>query len=422
MQENRTFDNFFWTYPGQIGYKANLCMPYYSQLVSGCLKPVKATSYVMQDIPHNSVATLTALDNGKMDGFLKAARLGNPSYPFNMLQARAVMSYYGNSTLPYYWAYAKHYVLADQYFSSAKSQSQPNHWYMIAGKAPPISLTKSAEQERAACYNPTTQKFTMSTCTYINQAKQISTMADMLTSNGISWKYYDTPMPQGLTLQQAIKGGPGIVSAFNLWSPLLAKSSTYTSYANSMVARQQLFSDLKGGTLPQVSWVVPSQPISDHPRANVLYGMWWITDIVDSVMASRYWDNSLIVVVWDDYGGFFDTVRPPPVDGAGLSFRVPALIISPYAKTGYLDHTSYDFESTLKFIEWDFGLPALSYRDAIANNLLNALNFGQWPQDPFVIPLSSAKLKIINPYIALGSNTATHAAQPVLQFIDNDPD
>ncbi|MGD1055707.1 MAG: alkaline phosphatase family protein, partial [Nitrososphaerales archaeon] len=166
MQENRTFDNFFWTYPGQIGYKANLCMPYYSQLVSGCLKPVKATSYVMQDIPHNSVATLTALDNGKMDGFLKAARLGNPSYPFNMLQARAVMSYYGNSTLPYYWAYAKHYVLADQYFSSAKSQSQPNHWYMIAGKAPPISLTKSAEQERAACYNPTTQKFTMSTCTY----------------------------------------------------------------------------------------------------------------------------------------------------------------------------------------------------------------------------------------------------------------
>jgi phospholipase C len=418
MQENRSFDNYFWTYPGQIGYEKNLCMPYDPSLKnSPCLKPAKAVSTVNQDLPHDWKSTHVALNDGKMNGFLAAA---GQSKSYNSAKANAVMSYYDDSTLPNLWAYAKHFVLADRYFTSATSYSQPNHWYMIAGNAPTVSLTQGETQEKKNCYDPTTGQIMMTTCAYIDEAGEISTMADLLTAHGITWKYYDTPIPKGYTLSQAIagKGGP---DAFAYWNPLFAKNSTYQSYANNVVAREELFTDLSGGTLPQVSWVIPSAGISDHPPANVTLGMWWITDIVNSVMKSQYGGNTMIVVLWDDYGGFFDTARPPTVDAAGLSIRTPALIISPYSKAGHLDHTVYDFESTLKFIEWRWGLPSLTPRDASANNLTHAMNFHQKPLKPYIIPLTATQLNAIEPYILQGS-AGFKGHPPTLQFINNDPD
>jgi phospholipase C len=278
-------------------------------------------------------------------------------------------------------------------------------------------------QERQACYNNATQKLTMATCAYINQAREIQTMANELTAHGISWKYYNAPtLP---TLANAIVEG----NAFDGWNPLSAKNNTYTdpAYARNVVARERLFGDIANGTLPQVSWVIPSAGISDHPPANITLGMWWITDVVDSVMNSQYWKNTAIIVLWDDYGGFFDTVVPPPVDGYGLSFRVPALIISAYTKPGFLDHTVYGFESILKFVEWSFGLPALTDRDADANNLLNAFNFNQQPLTPLVLPLSKSQLSTIQPYIQQGSTRFKVCIYPTCSdpsslFIDNNPD
>ena len=135
------------------------------------------------------------------------------------------------------------------------------------------------------------------------------------------------------------------------------------------------------------------------------------------------------MVLWDDYGGFFDTVVPPTVDADGYSFRCPALIVSAYSKSGYLDHTVYSFESTLKFIEWNWNLPALTARDANANNLLGALNFNQPPANPYFLPLTAAQLKAIYPYVNQGSspnpnpngNTSLSLTDG-LAFIDNDPD
>jgi len=245
-------------------------------------------------------------------------------------------------------------------------------------------------------------------------------MADELTAHGISWKYYDTPVLPNQTLAKAIISG----KAFDYWNPLDAKNSTYTNsvYREDVVAREQIFWDIDNGTLPQVSWVIPSAPISDHPPANITLGMWWITDVVNAVMKSKYWQSSVIIVLWDDYGGFFGTVSPPTVDSYGLSFRVPALIISPYAKAGYLDHTVYDFESTLKFIEWRFNLPPLGVRDASANNLLNAFDFSQKPLPPDIIPLTSQQLSAIQPYIMLGSSSEPNPQTIQLPFINNDPD
>jgi phospholipase C len=329
-----------------------------------------------------------------MHGFLAAAN-DNPQ----------VMLYYDNGTLPYLWDYAKHFVLADQFFTSAKSYSQPNHWYMIAGTSPKVSLFQGQGQEKLNCYDPNTKMLTMSTCDYINQAQEIQTMADTLTSHGISWKYYDTPIASGATLAKAIEGKCNGCNAWNYWNPLDAKNSTYTDpvYTNNMAARIRLFWDIGNGTLPQVSWVIPSGGISDHPPANATLGMWWVTDIVNAVASSQYWKNTAIVILWDDYGGFFDTVAPPLIDNTGLSFRCPALIVSSYSKAGYLDDTSYDFESTLKFIEWRFNLPSLTLRDANANNLLNAFDFNQHPLAPYVLPLSQVQLGTITPYILQGS-------------------
>ncbi len=367
MQENRAFDNYFWSWPGQIGYIPNFCMPNNpSKPGAGCKSPQLVTDPALAtDLPHTWASSWQSFNNGSMNGFLAAANDNSE-----------VMDYYNNETIPNLWSYAQHYVLGDEFFTSVKSYSQPNHWYMIAANSPVISLTTANAAQEASCYNSVTKVVTLSTCTYINEAQQISTMADELTKYGITWKYYDTPPPSS-TLDGAILNK----AAFDYWNPLNARNTTYTNSTihSNLVPRVDILWDIGNGTLPSVSWVIPSAPISDHPPANIQYGMWWVTDIVNSVMKSQYWNNTAIVVLWDDYGGFFDTIVPPTVDSVGLSFRCPALIISAYAKAGYLDHTVFSFESTLKFIEWTWNIPPLTTRDAFANNLVEAFNFHETP-------------------------------------------
>jgi len=419
MQENRAFDNFFWTWPGQIGYNASLCMPLNpSKPEAGCMKPQYTTDPVSRtDLPHTWTSSWKAYNKGSMNGFLSAA--GDNA---------EVMSYYNSSVVSDIWSLAAHYVLADQWFTSAKSYSQPNHWYLIAAQAPNVSLFEDSTTERSQCVNFFNQ-LVMATCAYINEAQPIQTMADELSNYGLTWKYYDAPLPKGYTLAEGITGSCSSCNPWDYWSPLRAQNRTWTNpvHFNSMVARGEFFSDLQNDTLPDVSWIIPSAAISDHPPANVTLGEWWITDLVDAVMNSQYWKNSLIVILWDDYGGYFDTVVPPTVDAAGLSFRCPAIIVSPYAKTGYLDSTVYSFESTLKFIEWNWNLPALSSRDANANNLLNALNFNQLPLSPSLVPLTAQQQQTIAPYIAQGSTpnpnpNGNQSLTDSLAFINNDPD
>jgi phospholipase C len=158
---------------------------------------------------------------------------------------------------------------------------------------------------------------------------------------------------------------------------------------------------LKSGSFPQVSWVIPSGPLSEHPPASITLGMNWVKSVIDAIMSSPYWDSTAIILTWDDYGGFYDHVPPPQIDKYGLGFRMPALIISPYVKHGYVDHTQYQFESILKFIEWRFNIPALTFRDLHANNLLNAFDFSQKADPPYIVPLSTMQYNAIRPYEGL---------------------
>jgi phospholipase C len=382
LQENHSFDNYFGTYPGANGIPPNVCMPYNpgNSSATACVKPFLTNDPITaHDLPHGFQSTVTAINNGSMNGFMLAEN-EDPN----------TMSYYDSSTIPYYWNFASHYVLADNFYSSVLSYSLPNHWYAIAGQAPPTSIyyglgTGSPQGVKDA---------------YLNESNTIRTVADLLMNSTVTWKYYDFPLTAG-GYNQSIKDG----LAFNYWNPLAAKNSSYTTqYSPHFVPRADIFNDIGNNTLPQVSWVIPSAPISEHPPANVTLGMIWVTEVVDAIMKSSYWQNTAIIITWDDYGGFYDNAVPPHIDTLGYSFRVPALIISPYAKAGYVDNTRYSFESILRFIEWRFDLPSLTARDANANNLLNAFNFSQKILSPDSIPLSSSELAAISPYVGQSTN------------------
>jgi phospholipase C len=398
MQENRAFDNFFGTFPGAAGIPAGLCMPRNpSNPSQGCVSPYLTTNPVTSpDLPHTFVASQTAYNNGKMNGFLYAAYQGN--VPTSDTEP---MSYYNNQTLPVIWSYAEHYTLADMFFSSVKSYSQPNHWYMLAGTSPEVSVFEDGQQEKANCVS--NGILTLSKCTYINQAQPIQTIVDLLSNSGLSWKYYDSPLSP--TLKAAILNS----QAFDYWNTLGAKNTSFTpSYYSNFVWRGQIINDTNDGNLPQVSWVIPGGAISDHPPANVTNGEYWIGEVVNAIMNSAYWSSTAIILTWDDYGGFFDTVAPPTVPQYGLGFRAPAIIISSYAKAGFIDNTVYSFGSILQFIEWRFGLPSLGTQDSVSNNLLNAFDFSQSPLPAYPYPLTAQNYATISPCLFSNNNCAVN--------------
>ncbi len=438
MQENRAFDNFFWTYPEVLGGQSTnstYCIPYTVGNPGNCVKPALSTDPALSgDLPHDFRSSYISYDNGSMDGFLEAS-IGNLNSTV----------YYDNSTIPIYWNYAEHYTLDDNAHSSVMSYSQPNHWYMIAGASPNASLHEGQTQERTQCVSG--GQLTWSTCTYFQEANQTQTIVDLLSQSGLTWRYYDSPMNG--TYDQSIIGGNQNNQAYQYWNTFAAIQSSYTEYSNHFVWRGQFFDDIGNHTLPQVSWVIPSGGISDHPPANLTMGQIWVADVIDAVMKSSYWNNTAIILAWDDYGGFFDVLAPPVVNipivltngqvvdvPYGLGFRTPMIIISPYAKPGYIDHTLYSFESTLHFIEWNFGVtaqfssPLQQANVANSNNLLNSFDFNHAAAAPDIIPLTQAELNSISNCIWQNCNVNINAG--VLQgqgastnysaFFSGDPD
>jgi phospholipase C len=394
-----------------------------THLALGCVKPFLSTNPISGDLPHGYQSSVAAYDNGKMDGFMVAEN-ENPK----------TMSYYDNKTIPYYWDLAKHYVLADNFYSSVLSYSLPNHWYAIAGQAPDTSIfylmhrppnnnilnqlentSTIAGDNSGGSNDDNLNEDTNNTTTnspsvnpnpvsakskdqiaslYLEESNITKTVADLFMNNphNITWKYYDHLVKPD-NYKVAINSG----RAFEFWNPFSAKASTYTmQYSQHFVNRAQIFTDLSTGNFPQVSWVIPSFPISEHPPASITLGMNWVKEVINAIMSSQYWNSTAIILTWDDYGGFYDHVPPPQIDKYGLGFRMPTLIVSPYARPGYIDHTQYQFESILNFIGWRFNIPSLTHRDRNANNILNAFDFNQKPNPPHIIHLSPEQLSLIS--------------------------
>jgi phospholipase C len=363
MQENHSFDNYFGTYPGADGLPENLCIPYNPHDGSTeCVEPFRiGDNEVEMDDPDHSLDTANLqFNNGKMDGFVYALEQRNQD-------GRLAMGYYDSKDLPFHWNIADNYVLFDRFFSSAKGGSFINHLYWVA--AIPDAANNRPMNEYLA---------------------QKATIFDRLQESGVSWKFYIQNYEPGLTYRTVNDYPPNRASQVT-WVPLLTfdRFIDDPELSKHLVNLDTYYEDLTNGTLPEVAFMVPSGP-SEHPPSSVRSGQRFIKTLIQALMQSKYWSSSAFTWSYDDWGGWYDHVPPPAVDEYGYGFRVPTLLVSAYAKKGFIDSTELDYTSFLKFIEYNWNLEPLAERDANANNLLEAFDFSQAPREAEFLPFERA--------------------------------
>lgn len=374
LQENHAYDALFGTYCQALthdcpmtgnGLPPGTCVPENPAALNGpCVRPFNFTmaNLTPPDMPHDWYSTHTAFANGTNQGFYKAE-----------LNRTETFGHYNGTTAPVYWDLAEEYALSDDFFSSAASYSLPNHWYLVASKPPVIS-----ERQMPEYTNGTSVKFA-----YLNESNTTPNIEQELVHSSVSWAYYDYALP---TYQQAINpSAPGV--AYDFWNPL---ASTHASYkpgtVNHFVDRTQFYGDAANGTLPNISWIIPSTADSDHPPANLSTGQDWVASIVNALEASPEWNSTVLFLSWDEYGGFYDHVAPPTVDAFGDGFRVPMLAIGPYVKQGFIDGQNLSFSSILHLMEKRFGLACLGRVDCEAALPLAVFNFQRSPRAPLQVP------------------------------------
>ena len=379
IQENRTFDNYFGTYPGADGFHPGICSPVLPGS-SKCIKPFHIhVPMPACDLDHGWDAAHAAYDHGTMDGFVWAE--GSPF----------TMGYLDQRDIPNYWDYARHYTLADRFFSSLNGPSMPNHVYTVAASSGGlITNVCSQDHELEALENAMDDPDGFSFAAIINR----------FASQGVTWKYYvETPenVPDAPDPCHVRHPAP---TQLGLWNPLPGFKSIRDNpkLMARLVNQTDYFRDLKQGTLPQVSWLIPDFQDSEHPPESSAQGMWYVTRLVNALMESKYWASSAIFLTWDDYGGFYDHVPPPEVDAFGFGPRVPLLVISPYAKPGYVTSQTGGFESILRFIEERFNLKHLTKRDGRTSDMLDSFDFNQKPNPPLVIPVPTGLKSVYRKY------------------------
>jgi phospholipase C len=384
VQENRSFNNLFYGFPGAMTKK-------YGYNTSGqkiALQPVTlATNW---DIEHDSAGFFTACNgtgsipgtscqmNGFDGEFYSCGQRG-----FRCPNANPPYSYVPHSETKPYFDMGKQYVLADQmYASNFDASSFISHQYIIAGQAESAvdfpggawgcpggsgDLIAEVSQKRripngyeVACWDP-------------------KTLGDELDSAGISWGFYTA----------TINGD------FGLWSAYQAIKHIYygSDWGKDVITPQtQFFNDVSKGKLRGVSWITPTWENSDHAGSSSSTGPAWVASLVNAIGESKYWDSTAIFIFWDDYGGWYDPEPPAYADYDGLGMRIPMLVVSAYAKQGHVSHVHYEHGSILRFVEDAFGLGRLSASDARANSPeKDAFDFKNPPRAFKVIPAEYGK-------------------------------
>jgi phospholipase C len=357
MQENHSYDNYFGTYPRGDGIPKGTCIP--NNPLKGkkpCVKPFPLLHRAVVDLKHDRPTYRLQYDNGKMDGFVSAYYREEDTS--NVLP----MGYYtGKDLLPFYWNVADQYVLFDRYFTSAAAGSVENHMYWVTG----VPGNKYDVVPRQGWGN-------------------LPTIFDRLQAAGVSWKFYVQNYNPHITFRNGARGDRG---AQVVWVPLLdyARFIDDPKLSSHIVDMSQYYKDLESGNLPSVSYLVPSGA-SEHPPGSIEAGERFVKTLIVGLMESSYWKSSAFMWSYDDWGGWFDHVRPPQVDSFGYGFRAPALLVSAYARKGYIDHTTLDFTSDLKFIEQNWNVEPLATRDRNAKTFMNAFDFNRPPRSPVIIP------------------------------------
>jgi phospholipase C len=421
MQENRSFDQYFGTYPGAAGIAglagnpgAVPCIP--DPVNHTCVKPFHDKNDKNFGGPHgaaNATADMACVNRAtragcKMNGFVGQAARGqncsttkpgcSPCTQATRTQCIDVMGYHDGNEIPNYWAYAGNFVLQDHMFEPNASWSLPEHLYQVSewsafctSPTNPFSCANALENPNPSDGKP---HYAWTDMTYL------------LHRFGVSWAYYvfrgtepDCEDDSAMTCAP-VKQGP---KTPGIWNPL----PSFTDVAqdgqlSNIQTLSNFFTAAKNGTLPNVSWIDPNGKVSEHPTALVSAGQTYVTGLINAIMRSPDWSSTAILLSWDDWGGFYDNVVPPVADVNGFGLRVPGIVISPYAKAGYVDHQMLSQDAYNKFIEDAFlggqrldpatdgrPDPRLDVREAspLVGDLTSDFDFQQPPRAPLILPV-----------------------------------
>ncbi|HTD38109.1 MAG TPA: alkaline phosphatase family protein [Candidatus Limnocylindrales bacterium] len=370
FQENRSVDNLFNGFPGADTVQSGLN----SSGQSVPLQPIDMTA--PYDLDHSHHGFTTEYANGSMNGFdrVGSSACGTGCPPANV----RAYGYVPRSQTGPYWAMAQQYAFADRMFQTNQGPSFPAHQYIIGG----TSLA-SASSPLLAAENPavpgggTTGGCDAPSGTTVALIDPLSgdesqrtapcldhpTLLDLLDAHGVTWRYYQPDVGAGLWF------APDAISHIRYGA----------DYANVRTPSTSIFTDIQQNRLAQVSWVIPTAAASDHARATDGSGPAWVASVVNAIGTSPYWSDTAIFVTWDDWGGWYDHAKPQQYNAYELGFRVPLIVISPYARAGYVSHVQHEFGSILRFTEAAFGLGTLGYTDARADDLSDCFDLTQPP-------------------------------------------
>jgi len=420
MQENRSFDSYFGTFPGADGIpmtngQPSVCVP--NPATGTCVAPYVDHADVNGGGPHSQVNATADINGGKMDGFIGQAESGRrgclvPTDPACTNSAMPdVMGYHTASDIPNYWTYAKDFVLQDHMFEPNASWSLPAHLFLVSE----WSADCTQHNNPSSCVNslqtkprdrPPARPAIYGGATLDQPIYAWTDLTYLLYKSHVSWGYYvvtgtepdcENPAAETCAPIRQTASTPGI------WNPLPFFDTVKADHQlGNIESVDRFYAAAKRGKLPAVSWVVPSGAVSEHPPAPVSYGQSYVTSLINAVMKSPDWDSSAIFLAWDDWGGFYDQVVPPVVDQNGYGLRVPGIVISPYAKRGYVDHQTLSFDAYDKFIEDDFlggqrlnpatdgrpdPRPDVREDAKILGNLIADFSFSQSPRSPVMLPV-----------------------------------
>jgi phospholipase C len=415
MQENRSFDSYFGTFPGADGIPKNVCLPD-PQKPGTCVRPYVDHADMNGGGPHAATDSTADIHGGKMDGFVGQAQKGRGELGFFECLEDAdtacansaaidVTGYHTASDIPNYWSYAQQFVLQDRMFEPVASWSLPLHLFKVSGWS-----ATCARHDPSSCRNnvmparPPSGKPLFLAKKKDGPAYAWTDLTDLLHRHHVSWNYYvvtgtepDCRNPAHITCapQRQDARTPSI------WNPLPFFDTVRANHqTDNIQSLDRFYAAAKGGHLPAVAWVTPSGYVSEHPPRRVSDGMAYVTSLVNAVMQGPDWDSTAIFLAWDDWGGFYDHVKPPVVDKNGYGLRVPGLVISPYAKRGFIDHQTLSFDAYLKFIEDDFlggqrldprtdgrpdPRPTVRENVAILGDLAHDFDFTQPPRPPLIL-------------------------------------
>jgi phospholipase C len=410
MQENRSFDSYFGTYPGADGIPGLAgnpgkvpCVP--DPRTHRCVKPFHDHLAWNSGGPHDKANAIKDINGGKMNGFQAESRIGHAKaclafdYPSCSIAGWKpdVMGYHDWHEIPNYWAYAHNFVLQDHMFEGDNAWSLPAHLSEVSA----WSAVCSNQNDPMSCKNGDPAPYSHSKTHY-----PWTDLTYLMHKDHVGWRYYVAAGTQPDCADSAsmwCKAPHQDAQTPGIWNPLPRFNDVkQDDQLGDIQPLTAFWRAAHRGHLPAVAWVTPSQAVSEHPPSAITLGQNYVTHMINTIMSGPDWKSTAIFVSWDDWGGFYDHVKPPRVDGEGYGLRVPGLVISPYARQGYIDHQTLSSDAYLKFIEDDFlhgrridprtdgrpdSRPNVRENAKILGNLANDFNFNQQPRPPLLLPL-----------------------------------